>query len=104
VRALDDIPADSQETAGVFGISGTELFFIAVFALIIFGPDKLPQMARTVGRFMKEFKRAQDNVESLLRAELYSSETSEDAPTIEPVVAEQPAPVSYGDDEEEDEE
>ena len=91
----------------MFGISGTELFFIAVFALIIFGPDKLPQMARTVGRFMKEFKRAQDNVESLLRAELYSAEKPEDAPMIEPVVAEQSTPVSYGDDaddEEEDEE
>ena len=107
MQALDGIFADAQETAGVFGISGTELFFIVVFALIIFGPDKLPQMARTVGRFMKEFKRAQDNVESLLRAELYSSETSEDAPTIEPIVTEQPAAVSYGDDaddEEEDEE
>jgi len=92
----------------VFGISGTELFIVAVFALIIFGPDKLPAMARTVGRFMKEFKRTQESVESMLRAELYSAEKPEvDAVYVEPTVAaEPPAPV-FGDDvddEEEDEE
>ena len=88
----------------MFGVSGTELFLIAVFALIIFGPDKLPQMARTVGRFMKEFKRAQDNVESLLRAELYSSEKSEEAPIVEPVIPQPVAAVSYGDDADDEEE
>jgi TatA/E family protein of Tat protein translocase len=92
----------------VFGISGTELFFIVVFALIIFGPDKLPQMGRTVGRFMREFKRAQENVESLLRAELYSSEKSEDETTlVEPSATPEVSVPAYGDDaddEEEDEE
>lgn len=96
----------------MFGISGTELFFIAVFAIIIFGPDKLPQMARTVGRVMKEFKRAQDNVESMLRVELYADEKPEAVPG-ETAEAVEPAPeawattASFGDDadqEEEDEE
>ena len=93
----------------MFGISGTELFLIAVFALIIFGPDKLPQMARTVGRMMKEFKRAQDNVESLLRAEIYSSEKPEAAPDAaieaEGGAADEPAaPAAFADDADEEEE
>ena len=92
----------------MFGISGTELFFVIVFALIIFGPDKLPQMGRTVGRFMREFKRAQENVESLLRAELYSSEKSEaDATFADSAATPEVSVPTYGDDaddEEEDEE
>ena len=97
----------------MFGISGTELFFIVVFALIIFGPDKLPQMARTVGRFMREFKRAQENVETLLRAELYTAEKPETPPEANaedvaaPAVIGTPSGPSFGDDvddEEEDEE
>lgn len=92
----------------MFGISGTELFFIAVFALIIFGPDKLPKMARTVGRFMREFQRAQANVEALLKAELYAAEKPEAAPTTEAAVAAEAAPeevlasASFGDDADEE--
>ena len=37
----------------MFGISGFELVIIAAFALIIFGPDKIPEMARTAGRIMR---------------------------------------------------
>jgi sec-independent protein translocase protein TatB len=53
----------------VLGLGGTEIVIIAVFALLIFGPDKIPQMARTIGRFQREFKRAQDTMESTIRAE-----------------------------------
>jgi sec-independent protein translocase protein TatB len=54
----------------VFGISGTELFIIALFAIIVFGPDKLPALGRTVGRFMKEFKKVQDDVETMIKKEM----------------------------------
>ncbi|MDZ4655623.1 MAG: twin-arginine translocase TatA/TatE family subunit [Coriobacteriia bacterium] len=58
----------------MFGIGGTELIIVAVVALLLFGPDKLPQIARTVGRFMRDFKRYQDIMESTIRAEMYASE------------------------------
>lgn len=77
----------------MFGISGTELFLIAVFALLIFGPDKIPEFARTVGKFMNEFKRAQASMETMLRAEM--SGRPEPKPT---------APAAVDDDEDEDEE
>ena len=53
----------------MLGLGGTELVIIAVFAILIFGPDKIPQLARTVGRFQREFKRAQDTMESTIRSE-----------------------------------
>jgi TatA/E family protein of Tat protein translocase len=74
---------------------------IVVIALLLFGPEKLPEMGRIIGRFMAEFKRAQESVEATLRAEMYQSEGSA-------ALAEQAAPAftvsSDEDDEEEDEE
>lgn len=84
----------------MFGISGTELFIVVVFALLIFGPDKLPEMGRTIGRFMREFKRAQENMEAVIRAEVYGKE-SETPEIIEQPVAARPV---YDDDDDEEEE
>ncbi len=58
----------------MLGIGGTELVIIAMVALFLFGPDKLPQFARTLGRFLRDFKRYQDMMESTIRAEMYASE------------------------------
>lgn len=58
----------------MFGISGTEFLLIAAVALLLFGPDKLPQIARSIGRFMAEFKRYQAMMESVIRAEIYAAE------------------------------
>lgn len=56
----------------MFGISGTELFIIVVFVLLIFGPDNLPKFGRTIGQMMREFKRAQETMEAVIRAEVYA--------------------------------
>lgn len=56
----------------MFGIGGTELFIIAIFAFIIFGPDKVPELARTLGKAMKVFKSAQEDMEKVIKAEVYS--------------------------------
>jgi sec-independent protein translocase protein TatA len=42
----------------VFGIGAPELIFILVLALLIFGPKRLPQIGRTIGKGMAEFRRA----------------------------------------------
>ena len=69
----------------MFGISGTELFIIIVFVLLIFGPDKLPAVGRTVGQMMREFKRAQQTMESLIKAEMAAAEKQkeEEQPSAE---------------------
>ena len=40
------------------GIGGIEVFIILVIALVIFGPQKLPEMGRSIGKAIREFKNA----------------------------------------------
>jgi len=54
----------------VFGISGTELLLIGVFAFIIFGPDKIPEVIQTVNKAIKMFKSTQEDMERLIKAEV----------------------------------
>ena len=43
----------------MFGIGETELLIIVAFGFMIFGPDKLPGMGRTLGRALRQFRQAQ---------------------------------------------
>ena len=52
----------------------TKLIIIAVVAFLFFGPDKRPQIARTVGRFMREFKKVQEEMETTIRSEMYKAD------------------------------
>lgn len=58
----------------MFGIGSWEFVLIVVLALLLFGPDKLPQFARTLGRFMRDFKRYQNLMESTIRAEVFAND------------------------------
>lgn len=55
----------------MFGIGGTELFIILLFAFLIFGPDKMPQIGRTIGRAMRQFRNAQDEMNKVIKSEVY---------------------------------
>lgn len=46
----------------MFNIGFSEMVFIAVLALILIGPKQLPEVARTIGRFINEIKRNTDSV------------------------------------------
>jgi sec-independent protein translocase protein TatB len=50
----------------VFGIGGEELIIIGLLFLVIFGPSKLPQMARDLGRFVNEARHSVDEFKSEL--------------------------------------
>jgi colicin import membrane protein len=55
----------------LFGLSGWEIAIIALFGFMIFGPDKLPQIARTVGRAIRQFRSAQEQMNKVIKAEVY---------------------------------
>lgn len=88
----------------MFGISGTELFFIVAFVLLIFGPDKLPGFARTIGRFMREFKRTQELMEAQIRAEMLGGDSGDGTTADRMKKAADAARASTADDDEDDEE
>ena len=56
-----------------FGFTG-ELFFIMLLALILFGPKKLPELARTWGKFMAEFKKASNEFQGQIQDEIRKME------------------------------
>ena len=63
----------------MFGIGPSELVIIGVLFLVIFGPSKLPQMARDAGRLMTEARRAMDDFkEELTSASDEEGEDEED--------------------------
>lgn len=55
----------------MFGIGGFELFLILLFGFLIFGPDKLPAMARTLGKFIAKFRTAQEEMSGVLKNEVF---------------------------------
>ncbi len=66
---LSRSPSVLEEQDKMFGIGPTEMVIIGVLFLVIFGPSKLPSMARDLGRFINEARRSADAVKSELMAE-----------------------------------
>lgn len=61
----------------MFGIGGFELFLILLFGFLIFGPDKLPALAKTLGQAIAKFRDAQAEMTSQLKIdELVKGATS----------------------------
>ena len=54
----------------MFGIGETEPVLILLFAFLVFGPDKLPGMGRTLGRALRQFQNAQEGFNKVVRADL----------------------------------
>lgn len=54
----------------VFGIGEGELAIIVVFGFLLFGPDKLPQMGRTIGRAIRQFREKQEKMTAVVQSEI----------------------------------
>jgi Tat protein translocase TatB subunit len=71
-----------------FGFSG-EVIFIMLLALILLGPRKLPEIARTMGKFMAEFKKASNEFQSQIHDEIRNLdlEAADPRKHLEPEIA-----------------
>lgn len=72
----------------MFGLGVPELIFILVLALLIFGPKRLPEIGRTIGRGMSEFRKASNDLKRTINVELALDEAppapSPPSPMIRP--------------------
>ncbi len=69
----------------MFGLGGQELLLILFVVLLFFGPSKLPELARGLGKGMREFKKAQADLENEFNKVAESTEAEDKL--VEPVAS-----------------
>jgi Tat protein translocase TatB subunit len=83
----------------MFGtLGGPEIFLILVIALIVFGPRRLPEIGKTMGRMLGEFRRASNDFKRTLEEEVESEKTRTTTPpateAVTPSTVAPPAPAA----------
>jgi sec-independent protein translocase protein TatB len=75
----------------MFGLSFGEIAIIAILALFLLGPDRLPEAARTIGKTVRDLRKATDGLKDQIQQEVYAAERSVErlvkAPEVPPVAA-----------------
>ena len=84
----------------MFGLGFWEIAVILGVALIIFGPAKLPELARSLGRGLREFRKATDDFKRTIDTEMYAPEPEPErkpaAPMPEPLPSTVARPAPHG--------
>ena len=65
----------------MFNVGPTELMVILVLALIVFGPKKLPEMGKSIGKGLSEFRKAQADIKREIRDGLNETPSRQPAST-----------------------
>ncbi|MBL8918196.1 MAG: twin-arginine translocase TatA/TatE family subunit [Myxococcaceae bacterium] len=68
----------------MLNIGTGEIIFIAVAALLILGPKKLPEFARTIGKLVRDFRRQTDDVRHTVEREFYKMDQELTQPSAQP--------------------
>lgn len=83
----------------MFGIGETELVIIVVFGFLLFGPDKLPGMGRTLGRMLRQFREASDGFTEVVQSNIMDPASEElEAPDKSPKQRKREAAEAMGED------
>jgi sec-independent protein translocase protein TatB len=83
----------------MFGLSMGEIVIIAILALLLLGPDKLPDAAKTLGKTMREIRKATDDLKDQVEREIYTEDKPKPAvgrPSLVPPVPTAPVPGPAG--------
>jgi TatA/E family protein of Tat protein translocase len=76
----------------MFGsIGGPELILILIIALVVFGPRKLPEMGRSLGKMMMEFRRASSDFQRTIEQEVEAEKAPPRIAAAPDTVAQKPA-------------
>lgn len=68
----------------MFGLGMTEIVLILVLALILLGPQKLPDAAKQLGKGLREFRKATDDLKSQFEGELYADDRPKKPKLVQP--------------------
>lgn len=60
----------------MFGITGFKFIIILIAGLILIGPDKMPEIARTIGKAMRMFNAAKDDMERMIKADMFAGDSA----------------------------
>jgi sec-independent protein translocase protein TatA len=81
----------------VFNVGPTELLVVLLIALIVFGPKRLPEVGRTVGKGLREFRRATDEIRGEIQSTMEDDEPAEPQKDGQPTTADAPPAVTTTD-------
>jgi len=79
----------------MFGLSFGELIIIAIVALLLLGPDRLPEAAKTLGKGLRELRKATDDLKDQVEREIYSDDRKA-KPALVPPISALPVPGPAG--------
>jgi len=79
-------------------IGSGEFAVIMLLALLFFGPEKLPELARSLGKAYAEFKKAQEEVERQIEMEILEERDREIKRELSEILSERPKPQSKDSD------
>lgn len=80
----------------MFGLSFGEILIIAVLALLLLGPERLPDAAKTFGKSLRELRRATDDLKDQVQKEISLDDRKPSRPALVPPVAAPPVPGPAG--------
>jgi len=70
----------------MFGLGFGEIIIIAILALLLLGPERLPEAAKALGKTLRDVRRATDDIKGQIETEIYADERKAAKPALVPPV------------------
>ena len=84
-QGYDGAQEGSRTDAPMLNVGTPELLVILIIALLVVGPQRLPELSRQIGRGLREFRKIQDDVKDMVKVDLDAPETPPAVPPGSPM-------------------